>query len=232
MAMAAPMDIITITMRGMSIKMASIHHDMMILQNWFSPSFPTGAFSYSHGLETAIQKELVTNSESLCHWIDGVLSFGTGRNDGLFVKAGFEGEEKANDLCLALSASKERWQESMELGNAFSRVFNASYEKVLPDGLAYPVAVGMAAKRIGLRVELTIQSYLQAFAANLIAVGVRIIPIGQQAGQDCLLQLYPTIEKVLQDVIAHNLDHIGGAAMMSDIMAMQHETSSPRIFRT
>ena len=212
--------------------MADKQRDMMILQAWFSPAFPIGAYSYSHGLETAIQDGLITDEVSLQSWISTLLLYGSGRNDGLFIKAAYEAEEEANALCLALCASKERLQETTELGQAFSRVANTSYQTDLPDGLAYPVAVGLAARAEDLDLTLTLQGYLQAFAANLISVGVRAIPIGQQAGQHCLVGLYPVIEEVSEDAAEASLDEVGSAALLSDVMAMKHETSSPRIYRT
>ena len=212
--------------------MADNKRDMMILQAWFSPAFPTGAFSYSHGVETAIQDGLITDGQSLQSWIATLLRHGSGRTDLLFIKAAYEGEQEANALCLALCASKERLQETTELGQAFSRVANTSYQADLPDGLAYPVAVGLAARAEDLDLTLTLQGYLQAFAANLISVGVRAIPIGQQAGQHCLVGLYPVIEEVSEDAAEASLDEVGSAALLSDVMAMKHETSSPRIYRT
>ena len=212
--------------------MADNKRDMMILQAWFSPAFPTGAFSYSHGVETAIQDGLITDGQSLQGWIATLLRHGSGRTDLLFIKAAYEGEEEANALCLALCASKERLQETTELGQAFSRVANTSYQTDLPDGLAYPVAVGLAARAEDLDLTLTLQGYLQAFAANLISVGVRAIPIGQQAGQHCLVGLYPVIEEVSDAAAEASLDEVGSAALLSDVMAMKHETSSPRIYRT
>lgn len=212
--------------------MADNKRDMMILQAWFSPAFPTGAFSYSHGVETAIQDGLITDGQSLQSWIATLLRHGSGRTDLLFIKAAYEGEQEANALCLALCASKERLQETTELGQAFSRVANTSYQTDLPDGLAYPVAVGLAARAEDLDLTLTLQGYLQAFAANLISVGVRAIPIGQQAGQHCLVGLYPVIEEVSEDAAEASLDEVGSAALLSDVMAMKHETSSPRIYRT
>ena len=212
--------------------MADKQRDMMILQAWFSPAFPIGAYSYSHGLETAIQDGLITDEVSLQSWISTLLLYGSGRNDGLFIKAAYEAEEEANALCLALCTSKERWQETTELGQAFSRVANTSYQTDLPDGLAYPVAVGQAARTMDLDLTLTLQSYLQAFAANLISVWVRAIPIGQQAGQHCLVRLYPVIEEVITQAAEASLAEVGSSALLLDLMAMKHEHSVPRIYRT
>jgi urease accessory protein len=212
--------------------MTTPSQDIMILQSWFSPAFPIGAFSYSHGLETAIQQGRVADNASLAAWIDCLLRYGGGWNDALFIKLVYEEGSVINTLCLALSSSSEREQETTELGRSFVRTLNASYGFELPDGLAYPVAVGLAARQEGISLALVIQSYLQAFAANLISVGVRVIPIGQQAGQACLVQLYPVIERMTKKVLNSNEDALGSAAFTSDLMAMMHENNSPRIYRT
>ena len=135
-------------------------------------------------------------------------------------------------LCVWRCGSKERLRETTELGQAFSRVVRASYDVKLPDQTAYPVAVGMTAKQINLDLALTLQSYLQAFASNLISVGVRTIPIGQQAGQDCLIQLYPIIENMTKKIKTESLNELGSATFVSDLMAIKHENSVPRIYRT
>ena len=212
--------------------MTTPSQDIMILQSWFSPAFPIGAFSYSHGLETAIQQGRVADNASLAAWIDCLLRYGGGWNDALFIKLVYEEGSAINTLCLALSSSSEREQETTELGRSFVRTLNASYGFELPDGLAYPVAVGLAARQEGISLALVIQSYLQAFASNLISVGVRVIPIGQQAGQACLVQLYPVIERMTKKVLNSNEDALGSAAFTSDLIAMMHENNSPRIYRT
>ena len=212
--------------------MKSVHKDMMTLQTWFSPAFPTGAFSYSHGMESAIQDNLIDDAGSLRSWIISLLSYGSGRNDGLFLKAAYEGVDEANALCLASCGSKERLRETTELGQSFSRVVRANYDVKLPDRTAYPVAVGMTAKQIDLDLALTLQSYLQAFASNLISVGIRTIPIGQQAGQDCMIGLYPIIENMTKKIKSESLNELGSATFVSDLMAIKHENSVPRIYRT
>ena len=209
-----------------------LYRDMMVLQAWFSPAFPIGAFSYSHGLETAIQEGLVSEKASLTRWISYLLTDGSGWNDSLFLKAAYEKSEGANDLCLSFCSSEERYKETIELGAAFTRSVNSSYEMKLEHGLAYPVAVGLAAREYNLDLQLTIQSYLQAFAANLISVGVRTIPIGQQAGQDCLASLLTVIEHMKNDLIKADLKWLGSATFMSEVMSMKHEKANPRIYRT
>ena len=134
-------------------------------------------------------------------------------------------------VCAFLPA-KERLIETLEMGQAFIRAVNSSYNLSLPGGLAFPVAVGAAAQKMDLDLRITLQSYLQSFAANLISVGVRTIPIGQQAGQDCLVDLTPTFKKVSKEIMNSPIGDFGSATTLSDIMAMKHEDSESRIYRT
>ena len=85
--------------------MTTLSQDIMVLQSWFSPAFPIGAFSYSHGLETAIQQGQVADNASLAAWIDCLLRYGGGWNDALFIKFVYEEGSVINTLCLALSSS-------------------------------------------------------------------------------------------------------------------------------
>jgi len=207
------------------------NHDIQILQAWFSPNFPLGSFAYSHGLETAIHNHIVTDKNSLTDWIAFILEYGSGWNDGLCLKAAHQGED-INDLCLGLSAGHERQLETQELGRAFTRNLNKCYELSLPDGLAYPVAVGMASAQLKLDLMLTLQSYLQSFASNLISVGVRTIPVGQMAGQECLVRMFPIIKTLCTQLEGAPLTELGSSSFVADLMSLQHEQDVPRLYRT
>ena len=128
---------------------------MLILQNWFSPTFPVGAFSYSGGLETAIARGDIYDRDSLAGWLRQTLLHGSVFMDAVFLRATMEGED-VNDLCLALCAGAERYQETTELGAAFGRVMRETQVMELPVGLAYPVAVGMAARALALPLKATV----------------------------------------------------------------------------
>ena len=97
---------------------------IMILQAWFAPSFPVGAFSYSHGLETAINSGFIKSSNDLVGWIKHLLKEGSGWNDGVFLSAAYNNVSDSNFLCLSLAASRERHLETSEMGSAFVRAVN------------------------------------------------------------------------------------------------------------
>ena len=204
---------------------------LLILQNWFSPSFPVGAFSYSGGLETAIARGAVHNRDSLADWLTVSLLNGTAFTDAVCLRAALAGRE-VNDLCLALCAGAERYQETTELGAAFANVMRETQDIDLPEGLAYPVAVGLAARAFGLAPQATLAAFLQGFCMNQISVAVRAVPIGQIEGQSCLRSLMPVIERALETVMVTSPDEMGSFALAGDLCALEHETAEQRIYRT
>ena len=204
---------------------------LLILQNWFSPAFPVGAFSYSGGLETAIARGAVHDRDSLADWLTVSLLNGTAFTDAVCLRAALAGGE-VNDLCLALCAGAERYQETTELGAAFANVMRETQDIDLPEGLAYPVAVGLAARAFGLAPQATLAAFLQGFCMNQISVAVRAVPIGQIEGQSCLRSLMPVIEQALETVMVTSPDEMGSFALAGDLCALEHETAEQRIYRT
>ena len=204
---------------------------MLILQNWFSPAFPVGAFSYSGGLETAIARSDVYDRDSLAGWLRQTLLHGSIFIDTVFLRSAMDGEG-VNEQCLALCAGAERFQETSELGTAFSRVMRDTQVIDLPAGLAYPVSVGIAARHLGLAREATLAAFMQGACMNQISVAVRAVPIVQIDGQACLLSLAPVIEAATRKALATDAEQAGSFALVADLSALEHETSEQRIYRT
>jgi len=201
---------------GMIIPMtteAPTQAQLLTLAQWFSPSFPVGAFSYSHGLEWAIEVGDVTDAASLRAWVEDVLSFGS------------------NATARAFAPSRERAFESAEQGRAFARAVGAVWRDVGSD-LMYPVAVGVAARAEGLPLQASSAMYLHAFVANLAAVGMRLVPLGQTDGQAMIRSLAPLCEQIAAETTDGDLDRLSGTTFLADIASMKHETQYSRIFRT
>ena len=216
--------------RGTEMTATPAEH-LLILQNWFSPAFPVGAFSYSGGLETAIARGAVHDRDSLADWLTVSLLNGTAFTDTVCLRAALAGGE-VNELCLALCAGAERYQETTELGAAFANVMRETQDIDLPEGLVYPVAVGLAARALGLAPQATLAAFLQGFCINQISVAVRAVPIGQMEGQSCLRSLMPVIERALETVMVTSPDEMGSFALAGDLCALEHETAGQRIYRT
>lgn len=209
---------------------------VLTLGQWLSPNYPVGAFSYSHGLEWAVASGAVTDVDSLQAWLEGVLQFGTGQSDGLFLAASYwavSAEEVAeiDVMARAFSPSAERLLETTSQGAAFCKATSDVWQTELVE-LTYPVAVGRAAQLVDLPLELTSQMYLHAFASNIIMAATRLAPIGQTAAQNLIRDIAPLCAEIAEQTHAGDLDQLSGTAFLADIQAMQHETQHSRIFRT
>lgn len=205
--------------------------DLLTLTQWLSPSYPVGAFAYSHGLEVAMADRRVADACALQDWVEDLLRFGSGRNDAILLRSAYDQDPLADPTARAFAASAERLQEGLLQGAAFAATTRGVWGLDLGEEM-YPVAVGRAARALGLPVEESVVLFLQAFASNLVSAAVRAIPLGQTDGQTVLAALAPVCEEVATDSAGLGLDDLSSIAFLADIAAMRHETLQPRIFRT
>lgn len=225
-------------MKKTSQKSQNVTYQNQILSALFSPSFPIGAFSYSHGLEAAIAASLVVDTKTAEKWIKTCLVSGSGRNDAIIFAHAWRAEpdkrEELNEIAFALCASAERDQEMRELGASFRDIATRVYRVSVTDmqSMAYPVMAGVATRQLHCELLLSLVFFLQSFANNLISVAVRAVPLGQSEGQGILYRLIPWIEQLANETINASLDQIGGHAFLADHMAIKHETMETRIYRT
>jgi urease accessory protein len=217
------------------------------LMTWLSPAFPVGSYSYSHGLEWAVEAGDVMDAAALGDWVADILVHGAGRTDVIFLaetwRAVAGGDERllseTIELASAFAPSAERRLETLAQGAAFLAATGAVWPRAELERLgaqggdvAYPVAVGASAAAHGLPLVPTAQAFAQAFAANIVSAGVRLIPLGQTDGLRVLARLEPLIPHVVAAALAASLEDIGGAAIASDIASMRHETQYTRLFRS
>lgn len=212
---------------------ADATREAMLLAAWLSPAYPVGAFSYSHGFETAIADGAIRDAATLEAWIADTLAHGAGRQDAILLAHAWRdpADEDVADLARALAPSAERRLETEAQGAAFAATTAAAWGPEAAPA-PYPVALGRAAARHGVALETTAALYLQAFASNLVSAGVRLVPLGQTDGQRVLAALGPLIRAVAADAIEAPLDALGTACFLGDIAAMRHETQDVRLFRS
>jgi len=211
---------------------------LLRLLTWLSPAFPVGAFSYSHGLETAIRAETVRDGETLIAWISGLVEHGGGWTDAVLFAAAWAAASEGDDASLeevralaeALPVSLERHRETLGQGEAFLSAVSAWGPPLLAGAVAYPVAVGSVCAASGIPLPPALAAWLHAFAANLVSVAVRIVPLGQVAGVAAIAALEPVLMATAARAAASSLDDLGSAALVSDIAAMRHETLDVRLF--
>ncbi|MBV7396058.1 urease accessory protein UreF [Mameliella alba] len=207
---------------------------LLTLTQWLSPAYPVGGFAYSHGLESAVRAGWVTDAGSLRDWLEDILTEGSGKADALWIRLAWHGETPAAELdalARAWQPARERLREADRQGAAFARVTAEVWRLDLPPMLL-PVALGTAARQMGMAVEEVAALYLQSFAGNLVSAAQRLMPLGQTAAQAVLAELAPVCARVAADTEAQTLDDMVSCAFLSDVAAMKHETLEPRLFQS
>ena len=227
---------VTAIITRMSIEMIPTPQ-LVTLMQWLSPSYPVGGFSYSHGLEWAVDAGDVTDAAGFQAWLADILAYGTGRNDAILLAAAYRAEDEAtlahvDAVARALAPSSERLLETTAQGAAFVRTTADIWAMEIPV-LCYPVAVGRAAALIGVGLEQVLPLYLHGFASNLTGAAMRLVPLGQTEGQRVLAAMTPLCDLLAQEALAGaGLDDLGGCTVLADIAAMKHETQYTRLFRS
>jgi urease accessory protein len=216
---------------------------------WLSPAYPVGAYTYSHGLEWAVEQGLVRCRASLETWLATVLRHGGGWQDAVLLahahRAVSLGDhaawEELRVLAQAWTPTAELALESRAQGEAFASTSLSCWPdaegqliRLLADGpgLTYPLAVAAVAAVHGVPLGLVLPAYLQAIAANLVSAAVRAVPLGQTDGQKALAALEPVVGEVALKARDCPLDEVGTATLMVDLCSMRHETQYTRLFRS
>nr|WP_244642590.1 urease accessory protein UreF [Phyllobacterium sp. 628] len=213
---------------------------LLRLMTWLSPAFPVGAFSYSHGIERAVHDGLIHDKISLRDWLVDLLHHGSVWNDAVLFAASWRATndgyacEDIITLGEAMAGSKERHMETMLQGSAFVQAAEhwQTDDLKLANEMPYPVAVAVIAARNGIALEAGLAAFLHAVLSNLIQGSVRLIPLGQSHGVALMVEMEQHILTITARAAASSLDDLGSAAILSEIMAMQHETQYSRIFRS
>ena len=218
------------------------------LMTWLSPSFPVGAFSYSSGIEWAVEAGDIGDAASLQNWLGSLLADGPGFCDGVFLVHTHRAASADDDAMLAEIAelasafvpSRERQLETSAQGRAFIEIARAAWNCASLDRLiascggaiVYPVAVGLVSAAHAIALEPTVHAFLHAVASNWISAGARLIPLGQTDSQRVLAQLEPVVAATAGRALAASLDDLGSATFRADLAGMRHETQYTRLFRS
>jgi urease accessory protein len=218
------------------------------LMAWLSPAYPVGAFSYSSGIEWAVEAGDIMDAETLRGWLAVMIGQGGGFCDAAFFAHAHRAAAVEDDatlravaeLAAAFAPTKERHLESTAQGNAFVEATRAAWAcdaierlKNIWDGpVAYPVAVAVATAGHSIALEPAMAAYLQALAANWVSAGVRLIPLGQSDGQRVLAALEPVVAATARRALVVKLDDIGSSAFRADLASARHETQYTRLFRS
>jgi len=218
------------------------------LMSWLSPSFPVGGFSYSSGIEWAVEAGDIRDAASLKDWLAAMLTDGSGFCDGVFLahahRAATDHDARALrdvvELAAAFVPSRERQLETTSQGRAFIEIARTAWDC---DGLShalaqcdgaivYPVAVGIVSAAHAIRLAPTLFAFLHALVSNWISAGSRLIPLGQTDSQRVLAAFEEIVSATADRAVHASLDDLGAATFRADLASLRHETQYTRLFRS
>jgi urease accessory protein len=218
------------------------------LMTWLSPSFPVGAFSYSSGIEWAVEAGDIHDAASLRDWLASMLADGSGFCDGVFLAHAHRAAASLDDaglrevaeLAAAFVPSRERHLETSAQGRAFIEIARAAWngdglDRMVSccDGIVvYPVALALVSAAHEIPLAPTLHAFLHALISNWISAGARLIPLGQTDSQRVLAVLEPIVVSTVKRALEASLEQLGGATFRADLASMRHETQYTRLFRS
>ncbi|MDI6027360.1 urease accessory protein UreF [Corticibacterium sp. UT-5YL-CI-8] len=217
---------------------------MMHLLRLTSPSLPVGAFSYSRGLESAVQHGWVKDEETARAWILGVLEHSFAAFDGavllrmmIALAAGDIGAFRRLDAWLASGReSRELQLEDRRMGTALLRLLidlDVTRAKDCSDEqLGYTAAFALAAEHWALPAGEALRGLMWSVVESQVAASIRLVPLGQTAGQRILIAADEVIERAAVHAESLPDDEIGNASIGMAMASAWHETQYSRLFRS
>jgi urease accessory protein len=216
------------------------------LMTWLSPAFPVGAFSYSSGIEWAVEAGDIVDMPSLRDWLAAMLAEGPGFCDGVFLAHahraanGQSGLREIAELAAAFVPSRERQLETSAQGRAFIDIARSAWNSEGLDQMisacggtiVYPVAVGIVSAVHAIPLGPTMHAFFHALVSNWISAGARLVPLGQTDSQRVLAALEPVVATTAARALAASLEDLGSATFRADLASMRHETQYTRLFRS
>lgn len=221
--------------------------ELIALLHLASPALPIGAFSYSQGLEAAIDAGVIADADDAGRWIaDGleIVAIGEaallGQQFRNWANDDIRAVEALNEWLLAVRESAELRQETEQMGWSLSRLLD-ELEWGDPQGrgalramrpVSLPTVYAYAAQRAGATLEDCLSAWLFAWAENQVAAALKAVPLGQVAGQRILFGLHGPIHAAARRAAATPEDQASTFSPLLGILSARHETQYSRLFRS
>ena len=208
-----------------------------------SPALPVGAFAYSQGLETAIDRGWCHNGESTADWVHALLEQGMASLDVPVFCRLYRGwkqhdcsaVEYWNSTLLAFRETRELYDEDCQVGKAFAVWHRSLYDDERTDWLKQPTVAAMyalAAVRQGLDKEVAATGFLWSWCENQVASASKAVPLGQTDAQKILRRLIVAIGPAVSSGMALGDEQIGNSLHHYAMASSWHEQQYSRLFRS
>ena len=198
-----------------------------------SPALPVGAYSYSGGLEAAVDAGVVHDAASAQRWIGDVLEFSVVRMEAPMLFRMMNDQQHWNEVFLASRETAELRAETVQMGYSLNRLLkDLGLGEVPVAEPSFPCAFAHAALHWKIEPDAALQAYLWAWIENQVMAAVKAIPLGQTDGQKILLLLGDRIEGLVNEIIRMQDEDICNFAPALALLSARHETQYSRLFRS
>ena len=213
------------------------------------PALPIGGFSHSAGLETYVQYGIVKDKKSAREFVETQLTQNIFYTDGAFASLAYDSAQKddvkslllLDEECSAVKLPKEMRMASQKLGLRLLKIFSSLSESSLVDlyknaissGDAsghYSIVYGLYAFVLGIEKKEALSAFYYNAAVGMITNSVKLIPLGQQDGQEILFGLHELIDWLAQKSLVPDRELTGLCCTGFDVRCMQHEQLYSRLY--
>lgn len=211
------------------------------------PTLPVGAYTHSNGLETYVQQGLISNGNDAAAYIRNMLEHNLPYNDALFLVLAYRAAGNMEELilldqeCTALKAPQELRQASQKLGMRLiklltplaSHEYSSAYVAAIREGVAtghYCLAFGVYAYVLGIPLREALTAYYYNAATGMVTNCVKLVPLGQQEGQQILFGLLSLLPELVEQTFMVPRQLAGRCSFAFDIRSMQHERLYSRLY--
>jgi urease accessory protein len=206
-----------------------------------SPTLPVGAYSYSGGLESAVEAGVVKDAETAEQWIGDVLEHAVARMEAPimfsfvsnFLKKDLLKVKETNEIFLASRETAELRAETVQMGYSLNRLLkDLGIGEVPVEEPSFPAAFAFAAAHWKIAPEAALQAYLWSWLENQVMAAVKAVPLGQTDGQKLLLHLADRLLSLVEKARKMKDEDMGNFVPGLAMLSSQHETQYSRLFRS
>ena len=201
-----------------------------------SPALPVGAYSYSGGLEAAVEARIVHDAASAERWIGDVLEHSVARMEAPVLwrmMRGPGGLKNWNDFFLASRETAELRAETVQMGFSLARLLEDLGAGTIDlEEPAFPAAFAFAVSAWGIEARAALQAYLWAWLENQVMAAVKSVPLGQTDAQAMLLRLGGRLAHLADEVTRIQDEELVNFTPGLAILSARHETQYSRLFRS
>ena len=207
-----------------------------------SPSLPVGAYSFSQGLEWAVEDKLVSDESTFRGWISDIMTLNLGNLDAPVLGRMYDGwidddlgvVNVWNEFLYASRETKELRDEDSHLGRALAKLVAGlglpCPEQQITMCPTFAMLYSMAAVRWEIPKPAMISGYLWAWLESQVLAGIKLVPLGQLAGQRIFLEVSGYIPSYVERALTLKDEAIGFSLPMVAIASSRHETQYSRLF--